>query len=173
MKKSITQSQLKEQLHYNPDTGIFTNRVYRSGRALKGAIAGHICNTHGYVIIKINEKRYQAHRLAWLYMYGNFPKDDIDHINHNRADNQIVNIRAVSRQENLRNKSKSKNNTSGVIGVSWSKNAKKWYAKIAVFYKQIHLGYFTDKSDAVNARKEAEKQYGFHKNHGVITKKMV
>jgi hypothetical protein len=97
---------------------------------------------------------------------GADPDDQIDHVNHRRANNRFKNLRAVSRQENQRNASRRKDNTSGVCGVSWRKDAKKWEAKIRFEGKKIHLGIFKHRFHAIRARKLAEAGYGFHPNHG-------
>lgn len=84
----ITQAELKKALHYNPDTGVFTNRKSR-GAAKAGKIAGCL-NFYGYLIIKIDYKLYMAHRLVWLYIYGEMPVEQIDHINHNFHSNHGI-----------------------------------------------------------------------------------
>ena len=162
----ITQKRLKEFLEYNPDTGVFVWTVNRKKNRGIGGVAGCVCNTSEYVIIRIDNKNYQGHRLAWLYEYGKFPSDQIDHINHNRSDNRITNIRQVTHKENSKNRSMQKNNKSGTQGVSFNKAFSKWKASIKVDSKSIHLGYFADKKDAITARKLAEKDFGFHENHG-------
>jgi hypothetical protein len=153
----LTQQLLKDLLHYDPDTGVFTNLVNRGKRALIGDQAGYLHPT-GYVKIVINRKLYRAHRLAWLYMYGVWPKDQLDHINRIRDDNRINNLREASNSENLQNMSLTSRNTSGYKGVSWNKRECKWYARIYLNYKEIYLGYFTNLDDAVAARKQAEEQ---------------
>ena len=161
----ITQSELKELLSYNPETGVFT-RVKNSGRAKVGDVAGCKDSSNGYIAICVQNKRYRAHRLAWLYVSGKFPKDQIDHINHDRADNRFANLREASNQENHKNTSIQKNNTSGVAGVNWHKASGKWKARIKVSQEDIHLGLFIDIIEAAKARKSAEVKYGFHENHG-------
>jgi len=173
----ITQTELKKRLHYNPDTGIFTwlPRPLESfgtvgaGKAWNTRLAnkptGYV-NKLGYLIIGIDDKLHKSHRLAFLYMAGEFPKDQVDHINHARGDNRWKNLREVSPQENGRNKSLPRDNTSGSVGVSWRKSSKKWRSRIRVSGKLIHLGYFTDKADAVKARQDASVKYGYHENHG-------
>ena len=163
--KELTQSRLKELFKYNPETGLFTWVKETKLRAKRGNIAGYV-ETTGYIRIWIDEKIHHAHRLAWLYMYGKFPKEQIDHINHERSDNRIINIREVTIRENGKNQSMSPRNTSGVVGVHWHKARKRWLARIKVDGKSYELGAFTEFSDAVNARKNAEVLYGFHENHG-------
>lgn len=163
----LTQAELKERLHYDPDTGLFTWAENIGSRARAGDEA---CgkNHYGYIHIGVNGKRYMAHRLAFLYMIGRFPLDQTDHINHNPADNRWINLREVNNIENGRNISMKKNNTSGVTGVHWNKQCNKWRSRIALCGVTKNLGSFENKNDAVIARKMAEQKYGFHENHGRI-----
>ena len=155
----LTQKRLKEALIYNGDTGIFTNRIRRI-MSIEGTVVGSNTN-NGYIAIHFDGKRYLAHRLAWLYIYGYFPENNIDHINRNKKDNRISNLREVSQQCNIRNSKLRKTNKSGVTGVCWYKNAGKWLAHIKINNKAVHLGRFDDKKDAVRARWDAEKKYKF------------
>ena len=154
----LTAEHLRSILNYDPATGVFTWKV-RTSRSVKiGDITG--CpNGHGYLHIQLQSRPYKAHRLAWFYVYGEWPKDQIDHINRIRTDNRISNLREVTNKQNQQNAGKSSHNTSGHPGVSWHKQNSKWQARIAHNYKQIHLGYFTDIEDAITARKAAEKLY--------------
>ena len=156
--KEPTQAQLKERYDYDPDTG-FLFRKKRKGRQAYRAKAGD------YIKVQIGDKWYRGHRIIWMMVYGHWP-DEIDHINGNRTDNRLCNLRNVTRQENSRNRCKSKKNTSGVMGVHWHILKKKWAARIKVDYEDLHLGYFSNKEDAIAARKAAEVKYRFHKNHG-------
>jgi len=162
----LTQSYLKEILHYDPETGIFTRIIDRHYMHKKGAVLGSV-TVGGYMAINLDALPRPSHRLAWLYMYGEFPKGQIDHINHDRTDNRIKNLRVVSHKENGRNQKLGSNNTSGVNGVHWDKARKKWKAIIKVNYKNIQLGRFDNFFDAVCARKSADIRYGFHPNHGL------
>ena len=159
----LTQGQLKELLHYEPDTGVFTWIKGGNGRR---KIAG-TRRVNGYSDISVNNKKCLAHRLAWLYVHGEWPKDQIDHINHARDDNRLVNLRSVSGLHNQRNTSISKINTSGVTGVTWHAAHGKWVSHIGLHGKRIHLGGFGHIFDAVCARKSAELKYNFHENHGM------
>jgi hypothetical protein len=123
-------------------------------------------NASGYRQISISGNVLYGHRLAWLLYYKKAPSDSIDHINGNKSDNRIVNLRCVSQKENMRNQVKNAKNTSGQNGVWWHSRAQKWSAEIKVNQKKIHLGLHSCKSKAVLARKEAEIRYGFHENHG-------
>jgi hypothetical protein len=120
----------------------------------------------GYKRGRINGKKFFAHRAIWAIVHGYWPHEEIDHINGIRDDNSIVNLREASRSENMKNLSIRKDNRSGVIGVCWFERDKIWRAYIMSDGKRKHLGDFKDKEDAIAARKKAEKEYGFHENHG-------
>jgi len=161
----ITQEQLKELFHYCPETGLFTRLITTGARGKKGNIAGSI-NKKGYVAIIINGKYYRAHRLAWLYIHGRLPSDQIDHISGKRNDNRIGNLREVTPSGNQRNQRVPKNNTSGVIGVTWNKFYGKWTSAITTNHKLKYLGSYDYWFDSVCARKSAENKYDYHRNHG-------
>jgi len=154
----ITQKRLKELLHYDPDTGIFTWEVNKK-RARRGDKAG--TDRAGYIQIKIDQIAYKAHRLAWLYMEGYFPENEIDHINRVTDDNRWGNLREVSHQCNMRNKKIRDDNTSGVTGVFWNKKYTKWEVFIKVDGKQKYFGRHKEFTNAAQARWEAEVEYNF------------
>lgn len=163
----ITQSKLKELLHYDPLTGYFTwlidkpkSHIYKAGRMAGGL------DVHGYIQINVAGQVSKAHRLAWLYMTGEWPRGQTDHINHDRADNRWMNLRVVDNTINHRNRPMQRNNSSGFVGVSQDKNDGKWVAFIHFNKKRIHLGRFADLSDAIECRRVANEQYGYHVNHG-------
>lgn len=158
--KLITQKRLKELLHYDPETGVFIRNISLSNRAKIGDIAGSI-KKNGYIYIGIDGILYLAHRLSWLYTYGYFPEYEIDHKDRIRHHNWIDNIREVSRSCNMRNSGKRKNNKSGITGVYFRKDSKKWSAYICVNKKLIHDGSFEKKENAVMARWELEKKHNF------------
>lgn len=160
----ITQERLKERLDYNPDTGIFNWKVPIRGIVF-GSEAGSL-NDQGYLIISVDGRRYRAQRLAWLYMYGNHPIGIIDHIDRNRLNNSIHNLRDIPKSENQKNLSKHKNNSSGYNGVRWYNALNEWHVQIQVDKKKIHIGYFENLEEAINARKKADKLYNFTDNHG-------
>ncbi len=160
----ISQKKLKNRVLYNKKTGVFTTLTSYHKKNI-GKILGHTAKD-GYTSIEIEGEVYKSHRLAWLYMEGCFPKNQIDHINHNRSDNRWKNLREVTQTENSRNTKKYKHNTSGVSGVHWNKRQHKWYARISTDNKRIFLGSFIEFHEAVNARKLAEVAYGYHENHG-------
>lgn len=162
----VTQERLKELFVYDKNTGLFHRKSGRGGKP-KGSIAG-TDKGNGYIQINVDKRLYLAHRLAWLYMYGEFPKEQLDHVNHERNDNRIANLREVTHQENGCNQKLRCTNTSGVMGVSWDKVRNKWAVAIKAKSKLIHLGRYKTKSRAISVREMAEILYGFHKNHGAI-----
>ena len=156
--QGLTAEYLRSILHYDQETGIFTRKVSTANQVKAGDIAGSP-DGHGYLCIMVGSRLYRAHRLAWLYIHGSWPTGQIDHINRNRTDNRIANLRDVSHKQNGQNRSKPSNNTSGHPGVVWHKRISKWQVKIKHNYKYIHIGYFTTIEDAIAARKAAEKLY--------------
>ena len=156
---NLKQKRVKELLDYNPDTGVFTWKVVRGGRN-PGDIAGSKTGG-GYQIISVDNKRYLASRLAWLFMEGYFPEYDCDHINRIKTDNRWKNIRHVSRQCNRRNSGRRTDNTSGITGVYWDKQCDKWKAAIGIDGKLKSIGVFKDFTDAVKARWKVEVECGW------------
>lgn len=122
--------------------------------------------SHGYKYGKILGRGYYAHRIVWLLCTGEWPEDQIDHINGDGSDNRIENLRPVSMSQNSKNKRTPENNTSGHIGVCWRSKLNRWSAQISVNRRQKHLGLFEKLEDAIAARKTAEAQHNFHQNHG-------
>jgi len=150
----LTQEQLKELLDYDPDTGHFAWRVDR-GSAYAGKRAGYL-NCYGYRKIEICGRAYAAHRLAWLYVYGEGPATDVDHIDRNKSNNSILNLRLATDSENVQNSNVRIDSTCGCKGVGWHKAAKKWAAYITLHGTQKHLGLYSTLLDAAAARKSAE-----------------
>ena len=161
-----TQEILKEYFQYNPETGLFIWKIFRGGGSPKiGTIAG-TPHEDGYVKIKVNGKIYAAHRLAWLYMTGAFPDQEIDHINGDGTDNRFSNLREASRTENNRNTKVRKNNTSGFKRVSKNRHGK-WVAHIHAEGRQHYLGAFDTPEAAHEAYCTAAKTfYGEFANNG-------
>ena len=174
MMEKLTQEYLKECLHYNPETGIFTWKRRPISHFKDGVIVKkeHICNrwnTHyantiagyksklGYIEICINNKGCLAHRLAWIYSYGYDSENEIDHFDRDPSNNRIVNLRETGRVCQMQNTGDYKNNTSGVKGVSRQKQNKNWRAYININDKQKHIGSFLDFNDAVMARWAEER----------------
>jgi hypothetical protein len=156
----LTQKELKRLLSYDPETGLFTWLKSR-GTVAKGSIAGSI-GSKGYVKIQISGKTYLAHRLVFLYLGLELP-EDVDHINHNRIDNRLCNLRQVSRADNCRNRTNP--NTQKVFGVCEIRD-KYYQVVIGQDSKKIELGCFNDYFEAVCARKSAELKLNYHRNHG-------
>jgi len=148
---------LKSLLSYNPETGQFHWIAAGKGRC-KNKEAGTLLHS-GYVGICIGPKRWQAHRLAWALHYGEWPSDQIDHINGVKTDNRICNLREATNSQNGKNLGLSKANKSGVAGVCWSKRYQNYRAYIKVEHKQKYLGTFKNFDDAVKIRREAEYKY--------------
>lgn len=154
----LTQEKLKELLHYDENTGVFTWKKISStkSRIKIGNVAGSL-KIDGYITIQINRKVYPAHRLAWFYIHGVWPKNDIDHINHNRSDNRIENLRQATRSENLQNLIKANIRSKlGIIGVSFSDG--KYNAKIKLNGKVFWLGSFNTADEASLAYITAKKK---------------
>jgi len=150
----ITQKRLKELLHYAPETGVFTWQINHP-RAKQGSAAGAKDN-YGYIVIRLDTVLYKAHRLAWLYTYGEWPDKGLDHINQIKNDNRIENLRLANQSMNMHNVSARCNSKSGISGVTWRADRKKWNARIKVGYKNFNLGLFEDISAAIAARRAAE-----------------
>lgn len=157
----LTQEYLKSLLHYDPDTGCFT---WTNGRRA-GSVVGTV-TSDGYTVFTVGNKLRLAHRVAWLYVHGAMPPEQIDHINHERSDNRIANLRCATPQDNTKNRTKSKNNTSGITGVYWDNGHGKWRASIAHNGKCAYLGLHADVNAAIMIRYLAERAYGYHENHG-------
>lgn len=159
-KKQITAENIKDLLHYEPESGAFTWKVNvgRFGRIPAGSLAGSVNKCHGYTAISYGGHLYPAHRVAWLYMTGEWPKDEIDHINRQRSDNRWENLRSVTRADNLLNKCLYKSNKSGFAGVGWHKRIGKWQAVLRVKNTRMHLGYWDDLIAAASAVAEKRRE---------------
>ena len=152
----ITQKELMALLNYDPDTGIFTWKVKRKSVNI-GDVAGNAKKTDGYMRIKINGSQYYCHRLAWLYIHGSFPESQIDHINNDRSDNRISNLRCANYQTNAFNRKPSSRNIHGMQGIRPNRYATKWQATIKISGKNIFIGTFDTKEEAHDAYKNYAK----------------
>ena len=144
-----TQEFLKKHLTYDSASGVFTRP--------DGSKAGGIHGASGYERISIYNRRYYSHRLAWIYHYGEVPKN-IDHINGVKHDNRIANLRSVGQSENQHNRFKQKNSTSGYRGVSYHADNKKWIAQIMVNRQNKYLGSFKTAEEAFACRLKYEQE---------------
>ena len=152
----LTQERLKELFNYNPETGLFT-RILNVANVHAGDVAGWI-RDNGYIDISVDNKKWRAHILAWFFTYGEIPKLDIDHINGNRIDNRISNLRLANRSQNNENrKCAQSNNKTGLMGVCAKR--KKWRATIVINGKQTNLGVFDTQEDAHQAYLNAKRKH--------------
>ena len=160
----MNQAEVKRKLSYCKLTGVFT---WLSG-SRKGMQAGCAHNTKGksYINLKVSGTSYLAHRLAFLYVTGRMPVNEVDHINGNGLDNSWRNMRDVTRSENGQNQKLFSTNKSGITGVRYIKSRNKWRAIIMSNGSSRYLGDFKDKFNAICARKSADAALGFHPNHG-------
>jgi len=154
----ITQERLKEVLDFDPVTGKFYWINPTSNRTKKGEISNTPARD-GYLRISIDKYKFQAHRLAFLFMVGRLPEHEIDHINRNRKDNSWANLREATRVQNAKNITTPKTNTSGFMGVAFDPRRNKWRAFIRKNGRQFWLGYHTSKEKAIQARINAEIRF--------------
>lgn len=156
---ALTTERLRELLRYDPETGIFTWKAH-TGQGVhtkSGDIAGHL-HSRKYIHIQVGNVIYKAHRLAWLYVTGTWPVENIDHINGNRSDNRIDNLREATDAENIQNQRHATiKNASGIMGVR--KGSASWHARITVNKKPIHIGCFSTPELAHQAYLEAKRIY--------------
>ena len=178
-KQHLSPDQLRELIDYNSDTGSLVWKArgvewfsspesckkWNTRRAGKEALHG--LSQYGYRVGTVDNEKYTAHRVAWAIFHGSWPKQTIDHINGNRADNKIENLRDVSASLNCRNAKRSVANSSGYGGVSYEKGRGKWCAYIAAGHRPKNLGRFNCITAAIVARKRAEIGLGFTDRHGV------
>ena len=155
---TLTQKKLKELLHYDAETGVFTWKVFRGGGAAKVGDAAGWETDLGYKKICLFRKHYAAHRLAWLYMTGKWPTDEIDHKNGIRDDNRFCNLRESDRATNMQNqcRAQASNKSSGVLGAyKWGN---KYIAKINARNKVYYLGLFDTAELANDAYMQAKRR---------------
>lgn len=177
-----SQEVLRQLLDYDPETGKLTwkartpDMFSADGRdpewkarnwnsKLAGQEAFNVLAPNGYLAGKLGPRRMYAHRLVWMWFHGRCP-DYIDHINGDRTDNRLANLRETTKVKNQRNVRYTKPSKSGVVGVKWFKPASKWSVSIGCNGLSVWLGYYEDKLDAVAVRKEAERLLGFSERHG-------
>lgn len=158
---------INDYLSYDESSGDLIWAFKLSRKVVVGSVAGCKCKRDGYIKVRFENRLYLAHRIIWESVMGRIPEGmQIDHINHNRSDNRMENLRLVTHIENGMNQSRSVRNKSGVTGVSWQNRDKKWRSVISKDRKVIILGYFNNFDDAVATRLSAEIEFGYHVNHG-------
>lgn len=162
MKSELSVDYLREMLDYDPESGIFRWK-FKTPYKDVGEVVGRR-DKDGYLDTHIKmmsgrSKNFRLHRLAWFYVYGVWPENQIDHINGIKDDNRIENLREATANQNQWNQKKAKNNTSGHKVVYWVKRANKWRAFIYCNSKNIHLGYFSSLLEAAEAYKQAAIKY--------------
>jgi hypothetical protein len=173
----LTAEYVRECFNYDADTGALVWRErplshfsapsyqLRCNARWVGKEAANIAKT-GYKRVNIGGNLYLVHRIIWLLVQGEWP-DCIDHINGDRTDNRLRNLRSVTKKENCRNARLSSSNTSGISGVSFSKRFQKWESYIGLGENRTKkLGFFATFAEAAEARRVAERELGYHPNHG-------
>lgn len=154
LNNDIKYEQVKQLFDYN-SSGYLIRKITTSSRAIKNNIVG-TKNHYGYLQVSIKNKQYKVHRLIWLWHYGYMSENSIDHINGDKLDNRIENLREINHQCNIINTGNHKNNTSGIKGVKLNKKTNKWQANIIMDGKEIYLGLYKNIYNAVLARLTAE-----------------
>lgn len=165
----ISQKRLQELLSYEPETGVFVRRLTR-GPSIAGSVAGYTfwsknSKGHKYIRMGIEGREYLAHRLAWLYVHGVWPADMIDHIDCDGTNNRIANLREATNGQNRANSKVTKPTSSGLKGVHWHKQNRRWVAAGRFQSKSRHIGIFDTKEEAALAYQEFAKR-----NHGAFAR---
>lgn len=188
--KKLQTDHVRILLDYDPETGELTWRERAAewfsegkrpqavmakiwNKQFAGKRAFTALNGQGYLHGSFLQRNYYAHQVAWTHFHGAFPESPIDHIDQVKTNNRINNLRVVEPWENQRNLRLLKNNKSGHPGVGWVERDQRWYARVTVNDKPIHLGYFEQKEDAIAARMAANEKYMFHENHGKDHSKLI
>lgn len=170
---------LRECFDYDPETGILTWKErprshFATDKGHAVALAKFAGKTaggktrFGYLVVRVCATSILVHRAIWAMYYGAWPSKQIDHVNLNRADNRVNNLKEATNLENSHRLSLRNDNTSGILGVSWHRASRTWRVNIEVAGRAIFLGYFKRIEDAAEARKQADIKYGFAHNHGDI-----
>lgn len=165
-----TPEEIRKAFKCDPSTGqVYFNKIPK-GRGYRPHLAGTLVqvrpDNNGRLRLNYRRRKYLVHRVIWCLVHQSWPDDMIDHINGDPQDNRIVNLRPVTNKLNCRNQKLRKNNKSGTMGVQWRKDRQQWIAVIASNGKRRSLGFFDELDDAVQARRTAERDLGFHPNHG-------
>lgn len=160
-----TLEDFKKEMWLDEERGRFF--WHKPGKGRRPGLQVGAFDVHGYGQINFKKQLYKEHRLVWLFITGEWPKGQIDHLNHDRRDNRFENLREVTNQENHFNRPLQKTNKSGVPGVWLDERMGKYRAFINVNGKRFELGFFEEKEAAIAARQEANREHGFHENHGI------
>jgi|SRR5450631_139685 len=168
----LTQEYLKECVDYNRDTGIFiwlhrpechfkNKRSFKQRNAARTGKQTGSFDGKGYYTISIDNKSYLSHRLAWLYEYGKFPENDIDHVDGNRLNNRISNLREATRLQNMQNQRapRGNNKTTNLLGVSLIPSSGKFRARVTVAGKTLFSGCYKTKEEAAIAYTDAKRRF--------------
>lgn len=169
MKRSdITPELCRQLLRYEAETGKLFWRPRPENAAWSACWGGKEAftanNNDGYRVGRIKNILFRAHRVAWAIVYGQWPNDQLDHVDGDKGNNRLANLREVNNQQNQRNVRLTKNNTSGICGVHT--HGRKWMARIGVDGEQRYLGVFSTIDEAAAARRKAAIQFGFTEQHG-------
>ena len=166
-KADLTQELVGKVLRYDPISGtlIWISNLH-SKRAVPNSRAGSLVKSTGYRNISLFGRTYLEHHLIWFIHYGVWPSGQIDHVNQQRDDNRIVNLRDVSKAENARNRTRNPNSKLGEHGIWFNKRTHKYVAEITLNGKKVYQKSFTDLDQAIKERKEKSLELGFHINHG-------
>ena len=156
---TLTAERLRELVHYNPETGIFTRLCNSSKRAHKGTVAG--CKSAlGYIVFRVDKVLHYAHRLAVLYMTGAWPPELVDHIDMDRSNNRWANLRMAIKSENMQNvRSAQKNSRSGLLGAHWSSDHNAWRACISINGKVHRVGLHATAEEAHAAYLDLKRKH--------------
>lgn len=142
---------------YDPETGLLT--WLHSGPGIRAGMRAGAVDSEGYRVLTFDRKTYRAHRIIWYFVHGDWPTQQVDHVNGDRDDNRLCNLRLATPSQNMWNSCRPKNNTSGVKGVSWSEQYRKWQASIKVNRRSVALGSFDNKEEAAEAYQAAALIY--------------
>jgi len=153
----LTAEEARRLFDYDPDTGRLIWRVTLCNRAVSGRVAS-TKNDSGYLMVKVQGRAYRQHRVAWLIMTGSWPAEEIDHINGDRSDNRLCNLREATRVQNAQNTARPRNATNDRRGVIWHKRAKKWVAQISVDGITRYLGTYSDLEQASQVYQDEAKK---------------
>ena len=165
-KKLPSKEILHELFDYDSDTGNLIRKVTTSHNAKAGSVAG-TNKWNGYRDINVQNTLYKQHRLVYVWHHGDIPDGyEIDHLDNNRSNNKIENLKAIPHKDNHRKMLQRRDNKSGVTGVRWSEAKKRWVVDLQVNYQVVYIGVFKNKDDAIEARRQANIKYGFAETHG-------